>query len=422
MSEGMLVPDGWKKYTLKQLADKNDRYSFTGGPFGSNLKVDDYTENGIRIIQLQNIGDGKFLNNYKIFTSTEKADELLSCNIYPDDIILSKMGDPVARATIIPSISPRYVMASDGIRLAIDRDYFDNHFVLNAINFPSFRDQAETNSTGTTRKRIGLSELRELVLVAPPLSEQRKIASILTSVDDVIEKTEAQISKLQDLKKGMMTELLTKGIGHTEFKDSPVGRIPVEWKVKSLDEVTKIIDCKHRTPIYSDTGFPVIRPRNIVEGDINLAGCLNTNQAEYEDLIENHKPSIGDIVYSRNATFGIGAYVNKDIDFAIGQDVCIIHPIKIDSMFLYHLINSPVVRLQVDNLCAGSTFKRINLASIRGFNIPIPPINEQAKISMILISQNNLINNASLKLSQTKALKKALMNDLLTGKKRVTVD
>ncbi len=66
----------------------------------------------------------------------------------------------------------------------------------------------------------------------PPLPEQKKIASILTSVDEVIENTQKQIDKLQDLKKATMNELLTKGIGHTEFKDSELGRIPKSWEVK----------------------------------------------------------------------------------------------------------------------------------------------------------------------------------------------
>ena len=72
-----------------------------------------------------------------------------------------------------------------------------------------------------------------------PVAEQQKIATILSSVDDVIEKTRAQIDKLKDLKTGMMQELLTKGIGHTEFKDSPVGRIPSAWTAKLLDSVAK---------------------------------------------------------------------------------------------------------------------------------------------------------------------------------------
>ena len=78
-----------------------------------------------------------------------------------------------------------------------------------------------------------LETLRKIILI-PPLPEQKKIASILTSVDEVIENTQKQIDKLQDLKKATMNELLTKGIGHTEFKDSELGRIPKSWEVRSL--------------------------------------------------------------------------------------------------------------------------------------------------------------------------------------------
>lgn len=97
-----IIPESWKVMPLSDIADSKVRWSFTGGPFGSNLKSSDYVTRGVRIIQLQNIGDGKFKNDYEIFTSKEKADELISCNIYPGEIILSKMGDPVARACIIP--------------------------------------------------------------------------------------------------------------------------------------------------------------------------------------------------------------------------------------------------------------------------------------------------------------------------------
>jgi len=67
----------WKKITLRDVADPKTKWSITGGPFGSNLKASDYTENGVRIIQLQNIGDGEFLDDYRIYTSEEKANELL---------------------------------------------------------------------------------------------------------------------------------------------------------------------------------------------------------------------------------------------------------------------------------------------------------------------------------------------------------
>ncbi len=254
-----------------------------------------------------------------------------------------------------------------------------------------------------------------------PVAEQQKIATILSSVDNVIEKTRAQIDKLKDLKTGMMQELLTKGIGHTEFKESPVGRIPVAWEVAELSSVTKVIDCKHATPKYFDEGFPVMKPGNIKEGNINLLGCALTDEDGYKNLNENHKPCKGDTVYSRNQTYGIGAYVNENMDFAIGQDVCVIHPVSCFPKFIYYAVNAPVVRDQVELLAAGSTFKRINLGSIRKLNIPIPPNHEQVKIASVLSSFDSKISVFESKQLANLDLKKALMQDLLTGKVRVNL-
>ena len=118
----------WDIISLIDTVDKKKKWSFTGGPFGSNLKSSDYTNKGVRVIQLQNIGDGEFIDNYKIFTSDKKADELISCNIYPGEIIMSKMGDPVGRACIIPHIHLRYLMCSDGIRIVIDENHYSKYF------------------------------------------------------------------------------------------------------------------------------------------------------------------------------------------------------------------------------------------------------------------------------------------------------
>lgn len=199
----------WSMTRLGDVADPNQKWSFTGGPFGSNLKSTDYTDGGVRIIQLQNIGDGQFHNDYSVFTSREKANELLSCNIYPGEIILSKMGDPVARACLIPSFHDRYLMCSDGIRLAVDPKRFNTYFVYLSINAPNFRVRAENAGTGSTRKRIGLTELRNLELSCPDLFEQTAIADILSEMDAEIADLEAQLAKTRTIKQGMMQKLLT---------------------------------------------------------------------------------------------------------------------------------------------------------------------------------------------------------------------
>lgn len=203
------IPKSWEVIPFHEVADKKIKWSFTGGPFGSNLKASDYTDTGVRIIQLQNIGDGEFLNNYKIYTSEKKADELLSCNIYPGEIIISKMGDPVGRACIIPETEKRFLMASDGIRLVPDREKFDTYFVFCFINYYLFRQSVIKSSTGSTRQRIGLDDLRYLDFVAPPLDEQRNISKLLKFAERerqlLLDKAEA----LKFQKKGLMQVLFT---------------------------------------------------------------------------------------------------------------------------------------------------------------------------------------------------------------------
>jgi len=201
-----------KKWKLIRLSDvaKKDRYSFTGGPFGSDLKSSDYTTSGVRIIQLQNIGDGEFYNDYQIYTSTEKADQLSSCNIFPGELILSKMGDPVARAAIIPDFEDRYLMASDGIRLEVDNKSYSTVFILELINHIAFRRKAISISTGSTRKRIGLSELRSIKIVVPSeIEEQQKIAKVILATNGNIENLKKKLECLIQEKKALMQQLLT---------------------------------------------------------------------------------------------------------------------------------------------------------------------------------------------------------------------
>lgn len=431
------APEGWSVDQIRNVANPNDKYSFTGGPFGSDLKSDDYTDYGVRIIQLQNIGDGQFKNKYKIYTSEEKADLLHSCNIFPGDIILSKMGDPVARAVIIPSFSKRYVMASDGIRLSVDHEKYDTKFVHDTINFETFRAQAELNSTGSTRKRIGLTQLRELTLLVPPLPEQKKIAAILTSVDDVIEKTQAQIEKLKDLKTGMMQELLTRGVGvdgrpHTEFKDSPVGRIPAEWDTVKLASVLSKIDsgwspaCIEMPPATGEWG--VVKVSAVTRGRFL--------EKESKTLPEELKPKPhiqikrGDILLTR--ANGVADLVGKCVMVSSEPKAKLMMSDKIlrlnandkvYSKFLLHYFNSRHIRKQIELSWGGSSGqKNISQADIKGYFIALPSLNEQMIIGDSISQIDTLLSVREAKLRKLEDSKKALMQDLLTGKVRVKVD
>lgn len=206
------IPEHWSFTNISFVAHSN-RYSITGGPFGSDLKQEEYTDEGVRIIQLQNIGVGEFRNDYKIYTSEEKADELLSCNIYPGELIIAKMADPVARACIVPSFDRRYIMASDGIRFEVDENKCLTKFLEYAINSKYLNFQAELKSTGTTRLRIGLTEFKKFKLLLPDLKEQLQILSFIEDKGIKINKSvkllKSQIKKLKSYRESIISEAVT---------------------------------------------------------------------------------------------------------------------------------------------------------------------------------------------------------------------
>ena len=226
-----IIPENWEVVNFDELKDKTDRHSITGGPFGSDLKSEHYTSSGVRVIQLQNIGDGKYINKEFVYTSEEKANQLKNCLIYPNEIILAKMAEPVARACLIPSFEDKFLMCSDGIRLLVDKNKFSTKYVLEYINYDLFRKIAINRSTGSTRGRIGLTDLKTIPLALPPLKEQEKIAEILTIWDEAITKQTELLEAKELQKKALMQKLLSGEVRFNGFND--------EWEIFSLNEVLK---------------------------------------------------------------------------------------------------------------------------------------------------------------------------------------
>ncbi|CCE59497.1 TPA: restriction endonuclease subunit S [Staphylococcus argenteus] len=242
----------WEEKELRELRNPKDKYSYTGGPFGSDLKKSDYTTDGIQIIQLQNIGDGYFYNSNKVFTSNEKAEVLKSCNVFPGDIVIAKMADPIARAAIVPDNNiGKYLMASDGIRLSVDTVHFNTKFVLECINRKSFRKKVEDNSSGSTRMRIGLSTLGSLTLKTTTLKEQQKIGQFFSKLDRQIVLEEQKLELLQQQKKGYMQKIFSQEL---RFKDENGNDYP-DWEEKQLGELSQIVRGASPRPIKDPKWF-----------------------------------------------------------------------------------------------------------------------------------------------------------------------
>lgn len=433
------IPKGWMEYSLKDLADPLDKYSFKGGPFGSDLKSAHYTTAGVRVLQLQDIGEGVFLNKSDIYTSDEKADELLASNIYPGDILLAKMA-PVARCCIVPDESPRYVMCSDGIRLAVNEQMFDRDYVFHSLNAPTFREKANALSTGTTRARIGLSDLKALTIYCPTLPEQQKIAEVLSTVDKKIELIDQKIAETEKLKTGLMQKLFSEGVGvqgengewqpHTEFQyDSLLGKKPKSWQTETLGNILDIASSKRiKREEYVNEGVPFYRSKEIIlkSKQLSFTPEIFISRGRFDKLSEKFgSPQQGDILISAVGTIGaIYRVRDEEFYFKDGNLLWIrnIDKSGLSSEFLECYFRSYLCQEMLANLSAGSSQNALTIVKLSKLPLIIPTKDEQKMIVSIISSINEKIYLLKAQKSETQQLKKGLMQKLLTGEWRVPLE
>ena len=260
-----------------------------------------------------------------------------------------------------------------------------------------------------------------------PLPKQQKIATILSSVDDVIEKTRAQIDKLKDLKTGMMQELLTKGIGHTEFKDSPVGLVPAAWKILQLDQVAKLGSSKRILQSeYVEKGVPFYRSKEVIRRSkgLEIEKTLYISRERFYDLSSKFgAPKEGEILITAVGTIGT-VYLVEDKEFYFKDgNLLWLRDIKpeISSVFLAKVMQSEKFQSDIDRVIGGSSQSALTIEKLEQLCIPLPSQEEQLRIVNVLLSMDKKYSVATEKLSAMLRLKKALMQDLLTGKVRANL-
>lgn len=196
--------------------------------------------------------------------------------------------------------------------------------------------------------------------------------------------------------------------------------VPNGWNIFPLDQVSTIIDCKHRTPKYVKEGVPLISPGSIKWGPIDLdSPTKRVTNEEYVSLMDHCSVDIGDLVLSRNQSVGIASYVDKSEPFVLGQDTVLVKPNDCDASYLFYNLQSVNTQKTVFKLAGGSTFSRINLGEIRKLKSIYPPLPEQRKIAQILSTWDRGIATTEKLIDASKQQKKALMQQLLTGKKRL---
>jgi len=410
-----VVPEGWE---VTPLGNVSNIYS-GGTPSrsdASNYKGDIPWVKSGEVNQRTIRSTSETISERALTSSSTKWVEKGSVLVAMYGATAGKVARLMIRATINQAIA-----AVSAMPTRVSNDYLFHEVEFKSRNLlDSVQGSGQPNLSGQL--------VKELKVSIPPLPEQKKIASILTSVDEVIENTQKQIDKLQDLKKATMNELLTKGIGHTEFKDSELGSIPKSWEVKRLDEINfKIVVgyVGNVNDFYCDAseGVPFYRTQNIrpdrFVNKTNVSVTKDFHAKNNKSRIEN-----GDVLIARvGANLGMVCEVKGVLGEANAANVIIINRREdYSSEFLSLFLNSEKGKGSILVDAMGGAQGVFNTTIAKSLLVPVTTKKEMSEIARVIASIQGSIAKQQNKLVQTQSLKKSLMQDLLTGKVRVTVN
>jgi type I restriction enzyme, S subunit len=423
MSEKCQVSEGYKKTEFGMIPQE---WNF--------LKINDFCDvrtGGTPSTQNKDFWDGDIpwmssgeINKKFVYDTekkiTQKGVENSNARILPDDSVMMALnGQGKTRGSVavlkIPST------CNQSLACMIPNQKIA-HYLYLYYNLQSRYLEIRNYTGNTGREGLNLKIIKDIKIPLPTFSEQQKIASILSKVDEQIEQTEQIIEKTELLKKGLMQKLLTKGIGHTKFKKTELGEIPEEWEIKRLTKVFNIIDYRGRTPPFSENGMPYIGADNVKDGRIVFSKRRYVSEETYTKYMTRGIPNPDDILFTTEAPLGNVAQVPR-YKFCFAQRVVVFQcKNNLNPIFFMYLLKSKTMQKQFLNWATGTTVTGISSKNMRFIKLYYPKsIREQEKIGLTLKSVDKYIDSEKEKLLSLQELKKGLMQDLLTGKVRVTV-
>jgi type I restriction enzyme S subunit len=329
------------------------------------------------------------------------------------------------------------ILASTMSRIGYN-DAFDKDYFFYAVkNWEAF---LKSQTSGSGIPHVDKEVLGRIGILQFATPEQTKIADILSTVDLAIEQTEALIAKQQRIKTGLMQDLLTRGIDEHgnlrserthQFKDSPLGRIPSEWEVKSLGSALhETGGCLRTGPFgsqlhaheYVTEGVPVIMPQDIVHGQVQVELVARVTETKAQTMTR-YRVQSNDVVFSRRGDLSRAAAMSEREQGWLCGTGCFMLRVpanRMDAQWLAHAYRYELVQRQIEASAVGSMMPSLNNAVMESLLIAFPECEEQREIASRISTVDLVIQNRLIQCNKLHSLKTALMQDLLTGKVRVT--
>ena len=321
-------------------------------------------------------------------------------------------------------------VCSTDILAIFGKNIIDDSFLSHLLRSNPFHRHAMQGITGTRMPRTSWKHLQTFKLLLPPLPEQQIIASVLDSIDEVIESTETTIVTIKNLHDALARQLLTRGVPgwHTEWKIvKGIGAIPSDWKMCDFKDVAEVafspVDKKSvagEIPVQLCNYTDVFYSSYIHSGMNFMNATAKSNECTKWGLRE------GDVLFTKDSEtpreIGIPAYVIEDMpDVLCGYHLGLARP-RTDQLmgkYLAIILTSVELKRQLACIANGVTRFGLTLQAVRSLKIPLPPLEEQGVIAVTLDSFRDLIEYTTKQLDALIGLKLAISDSLLTGQVRL---
>lgn len=404
-----------------------------------NLRRSDFCEDGPYLITGMHIRDSGLVDWDTCFhIPRHKFDESPEIQVQAGDLVITKDGTigKVGRIDWLPGDT------SLNSHLFLVRPFRpernSSRFAFHVFNSLAFRRFIENQKTGSTLAGLGEAKFVKFDFPVPDFSEQELVSAILDTLDTTIRETEAIIAKLKAVKQGLLYDLLTRGLDDNGelrppqseaphlYKPSPLGWKPEEWDILCLEDVSTLVTSGSRdwARFYSESGALFVRIGNLTRDHINLRfdSIIYVNPPRNSDgqrtLLEE-----GDILISITADLGIIGVIPNGLGEAyINQHVALVRPNteRINPRFMGHYLAGTVSQTNISNLNDAGAKAGLNLPTVRKLQLASPRRREQDAIANRLDELDRQIQHSTEELSKLNNLKSGLMDDLLTGRVRVT--
>jgi len=436
----------WEEVSIADIASR-----IAIGPFGSDIKTDNFVPTGVPVIRGGNLTSGRFNSNDFVFLTEEKADQLLNANAYPGDLVFTHRGT-LGQVGLVPHGSyKRYVVSQSQMKLTCNPAAADPSFIYYFFKSPTGRHALlmHTSQTGVPAISRPVTSLKSVRIRLPTLPEQRAIAQILGTLDDKIELNRRMNETLDAIARALFKSwfvdfepVAAKAEGRSpgwparlvkifpdSFQTSELGRIPTGWRVASIGDLCRRVamgpfGSDIKTDNFIESGVPVIRGGNITNGfiDENFVFVSETKA----DALRNANAFPGDIVITHRGTLGQVGLIPRLARFpryivSQSQMLLSVNPELTTSRYIFEYLRSPVGQhaLLANTSQTGVPAIARPTNSVRSIRILQPPLPLLASFDAIIGPLMARGDRASLELRSLSSLRDTLLPKLISGEVRV---